>query len=137
MSLLSSDMAAAFLLRAGTGLAIVRYHGWHKLADGIRWRSGRATSWFFAAEVGKAGSPVPVLSAWLVTLVQLGCGLGLVAGLCTRLCSLAILCTLFGAAYANARFRRESQLVLVYVLLLSAVFLNGAGPWSLDRLLVR
>ena len=67
-------------------------------------------------------------------------GLGpilLVLGLFTRPAALILTGTLLGAVYTTVVLRKDSQLALVYlVLVLSAAGL-GPGPWSLDTLLFR
>ncbi len=132
--------ATISILRVATGLAIVRYHGWHKIVAGVQWRLGRVSAWPFAEEVREAGFPYPIFNAWLAAALQLGGGLCLVAGLLTRPGALVIVGTLLGAVYTNIRLHKDSkdsQLASLYLLLNAAVCGLGPGPWSLDSILFR
>jgi len=120
-----------------TGILLARFHGWHKLADGLAWRNGRSAHWPFADEVRAAGFPLPVANAWLATAVQLVGGILLALGLLTRPAALMLIATLTGAVYTNIALRKESQMALVYLLLLAGVAALGAGRWSLDAWLFR
>lgn len=125
------------LLHVGTGLMLAWHHGLHKLSDGLAWRSARRPDWPFLNEVRAAGFPLAVPSAWLATAAQLGGGLCLAAGLLTRPMALLLAGTLLGAFYTTRVLRKDSQMALVYLLLVLAVALIGAGPWSLDALLFK
>lgn len=120
-----------------TGLMLAWYHGLHKLRDGLSWKAGKAPTWPFLEEVRAAGFPMPVPNAWMATAVQLGGGVCLVLGLFTRPAALALTGALGGAVYTTLVLKKESQLALVYLLLLLAVIGLGPGPWSLDALLFR
>jgi putative oxidoreductase len=126
---------AASLLHIGLGAAIVYHHGWHKLADGLAWRSKHNTGWAFAEEIRAAGFPLPVFNAVLATAVQLGAGLGLILGLFTRPCALALAATLLGAVYTNAVLKKSQQLAGLYLLLIAAVLLLGPGRLALDSMI--
>jgi uncharacterized membrane protein YphA (DoxX/SURF4 family) len=119
------------------GLLLIRYHGCHKLKDGLAWRAKRRPSWPFRDEIAAAGFPFVDESAWLATAAQLAGGLCLLLGLFTRPAALILAGTLLGAVYTTVVLRKESQLALVYlVLVLSAAGL-GPGPWSLDAVFFR
>lgn len=128
---------ASLTLRVGAGALLGRFHGWHKLAEGIAWRAGRLESWPFVAEIRSAGFPAPVTSAWLATAVQFLGGICLVFGVLTRPVAALIFVTLLGALLTDLRLRKDLQLVLVYLLLLFGVLCNGPGPWSVDHVLLR
>jgi uncharacterized membrane protein YphA (DoxX/SURF4 family) len=125
----------AQLLHTGTGLMLVWHHGLHKLRDGLDWKAGRRADWPFLEEVRAAGFPLALPNAWLATSAQLVGGLCLMAGFFTRPMALLLTGTLLGAVYTTVVLRKDSQMALVYLLLLLAVVLLGAGPWSVDVLL--
>lgn len=126
---------ATTLLRIGLGLAIAYYHGWHKLADGLAWRSGRQSTWVFADEIRAAGFPFPVANAILATAAQLGAGVGLCLGLLTRPCAIVLTATLLGAVYTNIVLHKPQQLAALYLLVAVAVLLFGPGRLALDSML--
>jgi putative oxidoreductase len=125
----------AQLLHTGTGLMLAWHHGLHKLRDGLDWKAGRRANWPFLDEVRAAGFPLALPNAWLATVVQMVGGLCLMAGFLTRPMALLLTGTLLGAVYTTLALRKDSEMALIYLLLLLAVVLVGAGPWSLDSLL--
>jgi len=125
----------AQLLHTGTGLMLVWHHGLHKLRDGLEWRAGRRPNWPFLDEVRAARFPLALPNAWLATAAQLMGGLCLMTGFLTRPMALLLTGTLLGAVYTTVVLRKDSQMALIYLLLLLSVVLVGAGPWSLDALL--
>lgn len=127
--------AGAQLLHFGTGLLLAWHHGLHKLRDGLDWRAGKRAEWPFLDEVKAAGFPLALPSAWLATAAQLGGGLCLAAGLLTRPVALLLTGTLLGALYTTRVLRKDSQMALVYLLLVICSGMMGGGPWSLDALL--
>lgn len=130
-----SNAWGAQLLETGTGLMLAWNHGVHKLRDGLEWRSSRRERWLFLDEVRAAGFPLPVLSAWMATAAQLGGGLCLAAGLFTRPMALLLAGTLLGAVYTTCVLKKDSQMALVYLLLVLSAALLGGGPWSVDAFL--
>ncbi|HEX3849622.1 MAG TPA: DoxX family protein [Polyangiaceae bacterium] len=118
---------ALTVLRVGVGV-IMAVHGWSKLSDIA------GTSQSFA----HLGMPAPQFMVYLAIAGEFLGGLGLVAGLLTRIAALGPVCTMLvaivtvhighGLLSKNGGF--EYPLVL---LLVSGFFaLNGPGPWSLD-----
>src|SRR5580658_3050554 len=88
---------AAAIVRVGAGALLFRFHGWHKLSEGLAWRAGRIAAWPFVSEIRAAGFPAPVASAWAAAAAQVVGGGSLVVGLLTRLNAALILATLLGA----------------------------------------
>jgi len=91
--------------------------------------------------------PMHGLTAWLAALAQFGGGFALAAGLCTRLAALGIMAVM-GVAIATVHLHQgfamhageggyaagyEWQIALFCIAL--CLFLRGAGPLSLDRVL--
>lgn len=83
-----ADLAPLFL-RLGVGLVFL-LHGWQKLTDGP---SG------FAGMLTGLDVPAPELTAWLVTIAELGGGALLLVGLLTRLATLPLIGTMIGAIF--------------------------------------
>lgn len=137
-TLLSADTAplahaaGALLLRVWVGLLLMRYHGWHKLADGLAWRRGATREWPFVVEIREAGFPAALPNAIFATAVQLVGGAFLVAGFGTRIAALLLAGTLLGAVYTNIALNKSNQLAFVYLGSVVAISVLGAGPWSVD-----
>ncbi len=127
-----SPLVAAQLLHTCTGLLLVRYHGIHKLVEGLEWRKGRRPVWPFVDEIKAAGFPFPVINAWLATAAQLAGGVLLVIGLGTRAAAVMVAGTLLGAVYTNVVLKKSNQMALLYLLLVACVVAFGPGRWSLD-----
>lgn len=132
-----SVVVTADLVHVLTGFLLAWFHGWHKLQDGIAWSAGKRANWPFRDEVAEAGFPVPLLNAWVATAAQLGGGLCLILGFLTRPAALVLSGTLLGAVYTTVVLKKDSQMALVYLLLVLTVLGLGPGPYSLDALLFR
>jgi putative oxidoreductase len=115
-------------------------HGYSKLYGGVD---------SFAAALGQMGVPLPVLSAWLVTFVELFGGLFLLVGFLTRFSALAIginmVMAIFlvhigqgfmmkaGAPGSPGPAGYEWQLALVAMC--TTLVMRGAGSLSVDHYL--
>jgi putative oxidoreductase len=128
-----SDFGAA-LLRLTAGLFLAHYHGWHKLVQGLAYRS-RGEAWPLLADVEEIGMPFPVYGAFAATITQLVGGVFVAAGLLTRPAALAVTGSLLVAVYANLRMKKDNQLAALYALLFAGFALYGGGRYSLDAVL--
>ncbi len=90
----------------------------------------------FAAYMASGG--IPAALAWPVVLFEIGAGLALIAGLQTRLVALAlaVFCVASGVLY---HFDPADQMQMTQLLKnlglaggYIAIFISGAGAWSLD-----
>jgi putative oxidoreductase len=124
-------------LHSLTGLMLAWFHGVHKLLDGLAWKSGKRPNWPFRDEIEEAGFPFPLPNAYVATAAQLGGGLCLALGVLTRPAALVLSGTLLGAVYTTIVLKKDSQMALVYLLLVLAVLGLGPGAWSVDALLFR
>ena len=86
--------------------------------------------------------PMPGLMAWLAALAEFGGGLAMIAGFCTRLAALghmAVITVAIMTVHIHQGFKAhdgkgyEWQLALFCMAL--CLFLRGAGPFSLDRVI--
>ena len=123
--------AAPLLLRLVTGV-VMAAHGWEKLQGG--------PAGFGEGMLAGLGVPAPVLVAWVVTAIELGGGLLLIAGLLTRIAALLNSAVLIGAIslvkidvglIADEGAGAELDLALLAGLV--AVALTGPGRLALDR----
>lgn len=123
---------ALLLLRVGVGIVFFA-HGWQKLFT----NTVDGTAAFF----GQVGVPLPTLSAWFATLVELGAGAALVLGVATPVAGLLLALDMLGAFLfvhaGNGVFVTENGWELVLALGLSSLALAvlGAGRVSVDHLL--
>jgi putative oxidoreductase len=125
---------APVVLRVVIGI-IFAVHGYQKLAlMGV----GNVAEFF-----GGAGIPLPLVSDWIVTLVELLGGIALILGLYTRWVSIPLaiimLVALLMVHVPNGFFVSEGGFEFVFILLAGLVALAflGAGPFSLDQQLKR
>ncbi|NJC65869.1 DoxX family protein [Planosporangium flavigriseum] len=122
---------AILIARVGVGVVFVA-HGWQKFATfGVRGT---------AASFDQLGVPLPTVSAWFATLVELLGGVALILGLGVPVVGLLVFVDMVGAyLLVHARHgifvqERGGELVIALgaaVLLLAVV---GAGRFSLDHL---
>jgi putative oxidoreductase len=121
------------LLRAAAGLGLM-YHGWLKVTLGVE---------NSANYIGKFGMPfdtAPLAWAWLSVLAELLGGFFLLLGLWTRYASFALMINMSVAAFLacaglpiiapNTPMTRE--LPLLYLTVVSTIFIIGAGRFSVD-----
>ncbi|MDP9291145.1 MAG: DoxX family protein [Verrucomicrobiota bacterium] len=134
----NTDCAAshigALVLRVTAGLFLARYHGWHKLVQGIRHLS-REEAWPLLGDVEEIGMPFPVYGAFAATITQLIGGVAVAIGLLTRPAALAVTVSLLVAVYSNVRMKKDNQLAALYALLFVGFSLYGGGRYSLDAIL--
>ncbi len=115
------------ILRAFAGLSMAFAHGLNKLppADG------------FVNAVGQMGFPLPIVFAWSAGLSEFLGGLLIAVGLFTRHASLFLGFTMvvaaFGAHAADPFGKKE--LSLIYLAICALMIFQGAGRFSLDRML--
>jgi len=104
-----------------------------------------------AHELLALGVPAPELMAWVVGIAELLCGLGILLGAFTRICSLIMIANLGGLLVlaALAGISRPEALALndlgfpyrlpsieaatVLIAASAALWLGGGGPWSVER----
>ncbi len=120
-----------FLLRLALGVVFVM-HGWQKLA-----LFGHAGVTGFLTQLGV---PFPGVNAVLITAVELGGGLLLLAGAFTRvagaLVAFAMLVAVVTAHLANGFFAPTGfEYPMTLLLASAAVTMTGAGAYSVDRLM--
>lgn len=129
-------------LTAPYGLAILRIvlgiamavHGWGKLSGGVDGVAG-----FF----GSIGVPLPSLTAWLVTIIELVGGILLILGAATQIASLLIALVLLGAivfARISGPFIDGGAISwekeAVFLAAAICLFLSGPGAWSVDDIVI-
>ncbi len=128
----SGAQLALAALRVTVG-AILVAHGWAKLTN----LAGTAQSF------DQLGMPAPQTLVYLAVAGELFGGLGLAAGLLTRIAALGPLCTMMVAILAvhasNGLFAKDGGFEYPLVLLLVSGFfaINGGGRFSLDGALDR
>jgi putative oxidoreductase len=117
-------------LRIGVG-TIMAAHGWAKLCD----MTGTAQSF------AQLGIPAPQELVYLAVAGEFVGGLGVTAGLLTRVAALGPLCTMIVAILTvhlgHGLFAKNGGYEYPLLLLLASSFFafNGAGPFSMDALL--
>jgi putative oxidoreductase len=138
--LLQTDNAvSSFILRVTLGIVIL-FHGAQKV---LGWYGGfgfSGTVGFFTGQLH-----IPYLLAVLVPIAEFFGGLGLVAGLLTRIAAFGIACVMAGGIYlihwqngfSMNWFGKQSGEGMEYSLLVLgiclALMITGSGKWSLDR----
>ena len=125
---------AQLLARLGLG-AVFLAHGWQKLVtNGV---SGTAD--FFAS----VGVPLPSVSAWVATVIELVGGAALVLGVLVPVAGVLLAANMLGAFVfvhaGNGLFVGDGGYELVLALGVSSLLLAaiGAGRFSVDHLLQR
>ena len=122
-------------------------HGWAKLSRGP---AG------FAQLLDQIGAPLPELTAWVSTLVELLGGLAILAGAFVAAVSVPLIVVMLVAMFTvHLRYGFSAvntvgltadgpqfgppgyEVNLLYVAGLLALILGGAGPFSIDRRLAR
>ena len=120
-----------FVLRLALGVVFVM-HGWQKLAV-----FGHAGVTGFLTQLGV---PFPGVNAVLITAVEIGGGVLLLAGAFTRIAStllaFAMLVAVVTAHLANGFFAPTGfEYPLTLLLASAALTMTGAGAYSVDRLM--
>jgi len=125
----------------GVGFLI---HGWAK------WSRGPAA---FAELLGQVGVPLPLVDAWLVTLLEIFGGLAVLMGAFITTISVPLILSMLGAMFTvNIKYGFSAvntigltsegpqfgppgyEINLLYIAGLVALILGGAGPLSIDAL---
>ena len=115
---------AALPLRIITGLIFI-YYGVDKLFNNGQWTGMNAN--FFTA----VGLPFPELNQMAIGALELGGGLALLAGFMVKFFGIQLAGSMIVAMITVGDFQLEGILFAMAV----AIFLLGAGPLSLDRVL--
>ena len=122
---------ALLALRLVSGLAFIQ-HGWPKIQNAFSWMGPDAS--------------IPALLQGLAAFAEFGGGIALVLGLLTQLAALGIACVMSVAMFmvhipAGDPFvstgGRSWELAAVYLAIMIALMLRGAGAYSLDALWCR
>jgi len=119
-------------------------HGWAK------WNRGPAA---FAELLKQARVPLPLVNAWLVTVLEIFGGLALLIGAFVALVSIPLIISMFAAMFTvNIKYGFSAvntigltpegpqlgppgyEINLLYIAGLVALMLGGAGPLSIDAL---
>ncbi len=121
------------LLRIALGVVFVM-HGWQKLA--VYGISG------VAAGFGQMGFPLPMVNAVLITAVELGGGVLLLAGAGTRIAASLLAFSMLVAAvvaHGSGGFFLPTGYEFALTLMLASLALmqTGAGRYSLDARIAR
>ena len=126
MSSVMADVGMT-LLRVFAGLSLALAHGLGKLPP----QPGFVQ--------GVDGMGLPGWTAWLSGIAETFGGLGLAAGLATRLASLGIVANLSVAGFIRHAADPYTRAELAYIFLAVAVMflLAGGGRFALDRLIVK
>jgi putative oxidoreductase len=140
------------LLRRMTQTQAPAATGLIRLAVGCIFLSEGIQRFLFPAELGvgrfvKIGLPAPQLLAPFVGVVEIGCGLLVLAGLATRLAAVPLVIDML-VAIATTKIpillqrgfwamAHEARTDLAMLLGAGFLVIAGAGPWSLDAKLVR
>jgi putative oxidoreductase len=122
-------------------------HGWAK------WSRGPAA---FAELLKQAHVPLPLVNAWLVTLLEIFGGLALLTGAFVTIISIPLILSMLGAMFTvNIKYGFSAvktigltpegpqfgppgyEINLLYIACLVALILGGAGPLSIDALRTR
>jgi putative oxidoreductase len=122
-------------------------HGWAKLTRGPEG---------FAKLLGQFGAPLPQLTAWVSTLVEILGGLAILAGAFAAVVSVPLIVMMLVAMFTvHLRYGFSAintigltadgpqfgppgyEVNLLYIAGLLALILGGAGHFSIDRLLAR
>src|SRR6266446_10555313 len=122
-------------------------HGWAKLSRGP---AG------FAKLLDQIGAPLPELTAWVSTLIEILGGLAILAGAFVAVVSVPLIVMMLVAMFTvHLRYGFSAintigltadgpqfgppgyEVNLLYIAGLLALVLGGAGPFSIDRLLAR
>jgi putative oxidoreductase len=122
-------------------------HGWAKLSRGP---AG------FAKLLEQIGAPLPEVTAWVSTLIELLGGLAILAGAFVAAVSIPLIVMMLVAMFTvHLRYGFSAintigltadgpqfgppgyEVNLLYIAGLLALILGGAGPFSIDRLLAR
>jgi len=133
-------------LRLVIGYGFVN-HGWAKLSRGPG---------SFAQLLEQIGAPLPEVTAWVSTLVEILGGLAILAGAFVAAVSVPLIVTMLVAMFTvHLRYGFSAinsigltaegpqfgppgyEVNLLYIAGLLALILGGAGPVSIDRLLAR
>ncbi|MEO5817063.1 MAG: DoxX family protein [Gemmatimonadaceae bacterium] len=136
----STPLFASSPRQQGLALAIMRVvvgivfiaHGYQKL-----FVSGLAG---ITEGFAKMGTPMPTITAPLVTFLELFGGIGLVIGLLTRLIALGLVFDMLGAIFlvhlANGFFLPAGyEFVLMLMVASLALFVGGPGRFSVDEMI--
>ena len=81
--------------------------------------------------------PVPIFMAYLGKITELAGGILLIAGLCTRFVSIALVINMSVIIIfmGNCKIFGDAQLPFLFLLFFLAFIFCGGGKWSLDSLL--
>ncbi len=85
----------------------------------------------------KENIPFPVFTGYAAKIIELVGGIFLILGLFTRIVCILLMIVMYGVIYttANGNFL-EGEFAFLLLLMFGVFLINGAGKWSLDRLLM-
>jgi putative oxidoreductase len=124
--------------------------GYGFMAHGLaKWNRGPAN---FGKLLQQIGAPLPVATAWMVTLLEIFGGLAILAGAFVAIVSIPLICSMFVAMFTvQIRYGFSSvntigltpsgplfgppgyEINLLYIAGLLALIFNGPGVLSIDR----
>ena len=117
------------LFRAGVGLTMAFSHGIGKVPPPEQLING----------ITSMGLPMPIVMAWCAALAEFLGGLGIAAGLFTRLAAASLSVTMavaFFIVHANDPLQSK-ELALLYLFSSTFIFMSGAGKFSIDALICK
>jgi len=122
-------------------------HGWAKLSRGPEG---------FARQLEQIGAPLPEVTAWVSTFIEIFGGLAILAGAFVAVVSIPLIVMMLVAMFTvHLRYGFSAintigltadgpqfgppgiEVNLLYIASLLALCLGGAGPFSIDKLLAR
>jgi putative oxidoreductase len=115
----------ALILRIASGVPMLLFHGWKKLAG-------------FAEKAADFADPLGVgssVSLGLTVFAEVLCALCIIFGFLSRLAAIPYVITMFVATFmihAGDPFE-DRELAMVYLLLGLGVLIAGSGKYSLDK----
>lgn len=126
-NLIHNPNLGLLILRLTAGLGLAFAHGFAKFPP----HAG------IVHVIAQLGFPFPIVFAWIAGFSEFLGGLCIAAGLFTRPATLIVGFTMVIAAvsYPGAKTFATSELALLYLIICQLLFFQGAGRFSLDRII--